>query len=143
MEGVRFALKQVKTTTTNVIFSLLLMGIEKLLELEFRCPDSVKMRRAYILAFFILPFVSLIFLGYYFQTRVFEMTAEEKKQWIRLFLRSSVPACIWIVILLLDGKYIECLFFSKAENCPEKNKWDGTASAISKVRFSLPPIQSF
>lgn len=128
-------------TAANIIASFLLMGIERLLEIGYRCPGSVGMRIAYISSFFIIPFGSIILLGYFFQIHVFKMTAKGHIQRFCIFLRSSVPACIWIVILLLDGKYIECVTFSEFENCPKENSCDSTASAISKVRF--PPFLSF
>lgn len=88
---------------SNVAFGFILMGLEKLVELEFECPCSPKWNGVFSSAFFIIPAVMAFTLMLIIQGCRCDM-------WCRktVSLSSFVPAIVWLILLFLDGQYFAC-----------------------------------
>uniref|UniRef100_A0AAY4AUU9 Uncharacterized protein n=1 Tax=Denticeps clupeoides TaxID=299321 RepID=A0AAY4AUU9_9TELE len=88
---------------SNVAFGFILMGLEKLVELEFECPCNPSWNGVFSSAFFIIPAVMaftlmLIFQGCRCDTWCYKSVS----------LSSFVPAVVWLILLFLDGQYFAC-----------------------------------
>ncbi|XP_058484632.1 uncharacterized protein LOC131459165 isoform X1 [Solea solea] len=86
---------------SNVAFGFILMGLEKLMELEFECPCNPTWNGVFSSAFFVIPAVMaftlmLIIQGCRCDTRC------------RKSVSSIVPAVVWLILLFLDGQYFAC-----------------------------------
>ncbi|XP_035991571.1 calcium homeostasis modulator protein 6 [Fundulus heteroclitus] len=88
---------------SNVAFGFILMGLEKLVELEFECPCNPAWNGAFSSAFFIIPAVMAFTLMQIIQ-------GCRCNAWCRktVSLSSFVPAVIWLILLFLDGQYFAC-----------------------------------
>ncbi|XP_016369330.1 protein FAM26F [Sinocyclocheilus rhinocerous] len=85
---------------SNVAFGFILMGLEKLVELEFECPCNPAWNGLFSSAFFIIPSI---------MTFALMMLIQGCKCgiWCRS-LSSFVPAVVWLILLFLDGQYFAC-----------------------------------
>ena len=88
---------------SNVAFGFILMGLEKLVELEFECPCNPKWNGVFSSAFFIIPAVMAF-------TLMLIIQGCRCDTWCRktLSLSSFVPAIVWLILLFLDGQYFAC-----------------------------------
>lgn len=88
---------------SNVAFGFILMGLEKLVELEFECPCNPTWNGAFSSAFFIIPAVMAF-------TLMLIIQGCRCDQWCRktVSLSSFVPAIVWLILLFLDGQYFAC-----------------------------------
>ncbi|KAH1181962.1 hypothetical protein KIL84_009716 [Mauremys mutica] len=113
------------------VYSLVLVVLEKIMESVFKCPEKLLWRRLYSSFYFIMPFLAMLFLGIIFQTTClhpsygakkccyFDQTLkccvcctekQERSRCCGIFLKAFLPALLWIVILLLDGRYADCFW---------------------------------
>lgn len=88
---------------SNVAFGFILMGLEKLVELEFECPCRPAWNGAFSSAFFIIPAVMAF-------TLMLIIQGCRCAVWCRktISLSSFVPAVVWLILLFLDGQYFAC-----------------------------------
>ncbi|XP_039353646.1 uncharacterized protein LOC120380202 [Mauremys reevesii] len=113
------------------VYSLVLVVLEKILECEFKCPEELHLRCPYAILHFIMPAVTFFILGIIFQAARLHPSQRENEFYYSynkcgkgnsdstdkhefsscwcIFLKASFPAVLWIVILLLDGRYVDCL----------------------------------
>ncbi|XP_022612016.1 uncharacterized protein LOC111229823 [Seriola dumerili] len=92
---------------SNTVFGFILIGLEKLLEMEFACPCDSNRNVRLVVSLFINPAL----LAFVLMIRIQGCKCEGKtswKQWIKLVLSSLVPPFLWWILLLLDGQYIAC-----------------------------------
>ncbi|KAM4744111.1 calcium homeostasis modulator protein 5 [Anableps anableps] len=103
---------------SNVAFGFILMGLEKLVELEFECPCNPTWNGAFSSAFFIIPAVMAFTLMQIIQGCRCNM-------WCRkmVSLSSFVPAVVWLILLFLDGQYFACAM----------TDWDGRFVLVDKA----------
>ncbi|KAJ8343468.1 hypothetical protein SKAU_G00307970 [Synaphobranchus kaupii] len=88
---------------SNVAFGFILMGLEKLVELEFQCPCNPKWNGTFSSAFFVIPAVMAFTLMLIIQGCRCHM------HWPKsLSVSSFVPAVVWLILLFLDGQYFAC-----------------------------------
>ncbi|XP_055030033.2 uncharacterized protein [Misgurnus anguillicaudatus] len=88
---------------SNVAFGFILMGLEKLVELEFECPCNPVWNGLFSSAFFIIPAVMALALMIIIQGCRCEFVCTSF-----LSLSSLVPAVVWLILLFLDGQYFAC-----------------------------------
>lgn len=88
---------------SNVAFGFILMGLEKLVELEFECPCSPTWNGVFSSAFFIIPAVMAF-------TLMLIIQGCRCNTWCKktMSLSSVVPAIVWLILLFLDGQYFAC-----------------------------------
>lgn len=88
---------------SNVAFGFILMGLEKLVELEFECPCNPKWNGLFSSAFFIIPAVMAF-------TLMLIIQGCRCDTWCRktVSFSSFVPAIVWLILLFLDGQYFAC-----------------------------------
>nr|XP_032619425.1 uncharacterized protein LOC116815303 [Chelonoidis abingdonii] len=117
-----------------LVYSLVLVVLEKILESDFKCPEELHLRHSYTILLFIMPAVLFFILGMILQTEFLRPSHKENEFYYfyskcksdnkhksdstdkhkfrscwGVFLKASFPAVLWIVILLLDGRYVDCL----------------------------------
>lgn len=88
---------------SNVAFGFILMGLEKLVELEFECPCSPTWNGVFSSAFFIIPAVMAFTLMLIIQGCRCDKGCRKT-----MSLSSFVPAIVWLILLFLDGQYFAC-----------------------------------
>ncbi|KAL3971741.1 uncharacterized protein LOC102077068 [Oreochromis niloticus] len=104
----------------NVLFALIMMAVEKLVELEFECPcEGIYLNGGFVATFFIIPGILAYVLMASLQGMKFSCDIENKGT----ILRRSIPAFLWAILLLFNGSYITCAM----------TDWSGTYVAVDKV----------
>ncbi|XP_039989984.1 uncharacterized protein LOC120793729 [Xiphias gladius] len=98
--------------SSYVVFSLVLAGLEKLVEVEFACPCNPRWNALFAAIFFILPPVIACVLIY--------ISREKKKDTVFF---SFVQAMVWQILMFLDGQYFACA----------KTNWSGRFVIIDKA----------
>ncbi|KAL2088264.1 hypothetical protein ACEWY4_015163 [Coilia grayii] len=88
---------------SNVAFGFILMGLEKLVELEFQCPCDPQWNGVFSSAFFIIPAVMAFTLMLIIQGCRCDTWCKKT-----ISLSSIVPAIVWLILLFLDGQYFAC-----------------------------------
>ncbi|XP_061621629.1 calcium homeostasis modulator protein 6 [Phyllopteryx taeniolatus] len=88
---------------SNVAFGFILMGLEKLVELEFECPCNPTWNGVFSSAFFIIPAVMAFTLMLIIQGCRCDAWCHRS-----VSLSSVVPAVVWLILLFLDGQYFAC-----------------------------------
>ncbi|XP_040214503.1 uncharacterized protein LOC120944781 [Rana temporaria] len=91
--------------------ALLLLLLEKLVESDFECPGDAMMSFGYSLFFIVVPCLILLFLGWKFSDLP---CASCGSCWsgcrsCYTFIRISTAPMLWFLIVLSDGRYLECL----------------------------------
>lgn len=100
---------------SNAAFSFILMGLEKLVDLEFECPCEPKWNAWFSSSFFVIPAVMAITLMVIIQ----RCQNCNCKSWIS----SLVPALVWLILLFVDGQYYTCA----------KTDWKGRFVIVDKA----------
>ncbi|CAM5174174.1 unnamed protein product [Eretmochelys imbricata] len=100
--------------------SLILLGVEKIMELEFKCPPSHYWKVCYILCYFLMPAMVLFLLSLAFQPECPNSVTGCCN--IHCLWKTFLPSIIWTVILLLDGRYVACLYKASEEIITADNK---------------------
>ncbi|XP_077481090.1 uncharacterized protein LOC144092323 [Stigmatopora argus] len=124
---------------SNVAFGFILMGLEKLVELEFECPCSPTWNGVFSSAFFIIPAVM-----------AFTLMLIIQGCRCSVLLSSVVPAIVWLILLFLDGQYFACAMtdwegrFVLVDRAPPQ-KWCEPISdgAVSRQELMLRSQQLF
>lgn len=83
---------------SNVVFSFILIVLEKMVEWEFECPCNPKINLCLALAYFIVPTFIIILL----MILVIQECIQEN------FSLIIFPAFIWLNLVFSDGKYFAC-----------------------------------
>ncbi|XP_025043134.2 uncharacterized protein LOC112546643 [Pelodiscus sinensis] len=122
------------TVISTSVYSLVLVVLEHSMDPNFKCPEDKKWRRDYSLCYILIPPFALFLVGMVVQTPSkcceYYMCCRGKASWIKLTddkkknckristicLKALVPAGLWIIIMLLDGKYFDCLCTSPQVN---------------------------
>ncbi|KAJ8406558.1 hypothetical protein AAFF_G00301320 [Aldrovandia affinis] len=90
---------------SNVAFGFILMGLEKLVELEFQCPCKPRWNGAFSSAFFVIPAVMAFTLMVIIQGCRCDTRGPKA---VSVSVSSFVPAVVWLILLFLDGQYFAC-----------------------------------
>ncbi|XP_078497540.1 uncharacterized protein LOC144753875 [Lissotriton helveticus] len=117
------------------VVTLILFVFEELMEVEFTCPAEQRWKRFYSLAFFCFPASFWFLLSLLLQQSYF--TVCRCKGGCQCSLCCSVlgkaflPSILWVIILLFDGRYLDCLAKSYKK------------SASNIVEGGQPPTQAY
>lgn len=114
-----FFLEKIKTNpvASNVIIGFLLVFFEKILDLQFVCPCYGNTYNNFIVFFyFVGPAFIVLMLLYCIQLPKFFKTEEGNEEKHFHFIPPDldtglfvfVPPFTWIILLLLDGRYVAC-----------------------------------
>ncbi|XP_048009582.1 uncharacterized protein LOC125243792 isoform X2 [Megalobrama amblycephala] len=94
---------------SNAIIGFLMVGLEKLMEMDFACPCNPAMNRVFSAMYFVIPALFSSALMFYIQS------PQCKTKCPVSFLTCIIPAAVWIMLLLFDGQYYACA----------KTSWEG------------------
>ncbi|KAH1180675.1 hypothetical protein KIL84_001609 [Mauremys mutica] len=79
------------------------------MEVEFKCPPQKILRDWYGVLYFVVPAVVLFLLSAAFQPKCLKRCCRSCSHCLGSSFRIVLPSLIWIVILLMDGRYVACL----------------------------------
>ncbi|XP_029615278.1 calcium homeostasis modulator protein 6 [Salmo trutta] len=101
-----------KHVVSNVGCIFILLGLEKIVEMEYRCPCDPKWNSLFTSTFFILPAV----IAFMVMLKVQGPRCNNMCKGVLVYLSSLIPPLVWLVILFFDGQYFACA----------KSNWNGT-----------------
>lgn len=102
MEAIQEWVKQSKGIVPNVACSFCLVVLEKILELEVRCPCNYIYKMFFTIAFFFIP--ALLSFLLMLQVQVSRVNIVKWKA----YLSSLIPSLVWWIVLFFDGRYVAC-----------------------------------
>ncbi|XP_020312367.1 calcium homeostasis modulator protein 6 [Oncorhynchus kisutch] len=105
-----------KVFVSHVVCSFILLGLEKIVEMEFRCPCDPKWNRLFTSAFFIIPAITAFVVMIIVQGPTCKQVCKRACKWALVYLSSLIPPLVWLIILFFDGQYFACA----------KSNWNGT-----------------
>lgn len=88
---------------SNTAIISILVGLEKMVDVEFECPCYPPWNMVLALGFFIIPSIMAVLLMLLIQN----YSWKDKDRLCKI-VSSFVPAIVWLVILFLDGQYFCC-----------------------------------
>lgn len=125
--------------------AIILLIVEEIMETEFKCPQWTALKKLYIFTYFLCP--ALI-------TLVLSLTSQPTCiLWFRSFGKCSyrqkgemlckvfLPPLIWCVILLWDGRYIECIV-SRSEVDSNQNANQTRAAESTIEAYSVSQVRA-
>ncbi|XP_051574579.1 uncharacterized protein LOC127452836 [Myxocyprinus asiaticus] len=103
-------LKKVKEVSgrplySNVIFGFLMLGLEKLVEMEFACPCHLKFNLIFSVAYFLCPALFSFSLMFYIQR---PLCNKKDSNCLLSTATCITPAIVWVMLLFFDGQYLAC-----------------------------------
>lgn len=103
--------KQLKKSPfySNAIIGFLMVGLEKLMEMDFACPCDPKMNLLFSSAYFVIPALFSSALMFYIQS------SQCNTKRLLSVGTCITPAAVWIMLLFFDGQYFACA----------KTSWEG------------------
>uniref|UniRef100_A0A2D4M3W7 Uncharacterized protein n=1 Tax=Micrurus spixii TaxID=129469 RepID=A0A2D4M3W7_9SAUR len=114
----------------NLIVTIILTVIEEITEHEFTCAPP-PFNQIYFGIFFFVPAGIFFFLNFIIQGYFLKSFNFNKDNWCCIIWQSSFPPWMWFVIVLLDGRYLQCAM-STNHNASTKPT-NVEMSAISKI----------
>ncbi|XP_078501600.1 uncharacterized protein LOC144756000 [Lissotriton helveticus] len=101
------------------VMTLILFVFEELMEVEFTCPADRRWKRFYSLAFFCFPACFWFLLSLLLQQSSFTVCRFKGCQCslcCSVLGKAVLPSFTWAIILLFDGRYLDCLANSYMNN---------------------------
>ncbi|XP_077323644.1 uncharacterized protein LOC143958065 [Lithobates pipiens] len=101
-----------KTVTATVV-ALLFVLLGRLIDVDFKCPKNYTLAIVYSAFYIFVPWLILLFLGCKFSgvyPTLKLCCAKGGCRKIHTFVQITTASTIWIMIVLTDGDYIDCLF---------------------------------
>ncbi|XP_026096666.1 uncharacterized protein LOC113068219 [Carassius auratus] len=98
-----------KSFYSNAIIGFLMVGLEKLVEMDFACPCDPNWNRLFSAAYFVVPALFSSALMFYIHS------PQCKTQSLLSTLTCIIPAGVWVMLLFFDGQYYACA----------KTSWEG------------------
>lgn len=102
------------------LYSLIMVVVEEIMELEFKCPQEKSLRVWYVTSYFSCPAFITFVLSLTSHPAcipwahcVGKCSCYRKTQ---IIFRAFLPPVIWCVILLCDGRYIDCVISGNEGN---------------------------
>ena len=92
---------------SNVAVSFVMLGLERVADMHFECPCYPVASQMMSYFFMFLPAVMVFILMLMIQ----DFKQCSCKRWWRsckTFFTALVPSCVWLFLLLLDGRYYVC-----------------------------------
>ncbi|XP_017543020.1 uncharacterized protein LOC108414640 [Pygocentrus nattereri] len=113
--------------SSSVLFSLVFVALEKVVEFDFVCPCESGFTEAFFCCYLLVPmFIAFVF-GLYLLSFKRSSRGEHGSDLLKL-LACMVPSVVWLAMFLCDGRYTACLYtefgaeFSDSDN-PSPWKW--------------------
>lgn len=100
-------LLQSRKTIMNCIATIILVVVEENMELNITCVIE-PWNKIYFALFIIVPFIIILMLNFIIQVYFLKSFNVKKDKCCSMAWESSFPAWMWIVIVFLDGKYLQC-----------------------------------
>ncbi|KAL7831556.1 hypothetical protein SRHO_G00310590 [Serrasalmus rhombeus] len=126
---------QKSSLSSSIPFSVLMIGIEKVMETEFLCPCKPVLNQLLAVFMFITPAL-LAFIIMLFLVRPCKHCSccSCRKCCAKTFLPCLIPPVAWVIMLLLDGQYVACgLTFEQGNYISDKDdplvKWCKSSSS--------------
>ncbi|XDV40450.1 hypothetical protein PO909_009535 [Leuciscus waleckii] len=94
---------------SNAIIGFIMVGLEKLMEMDFACPCDPKMNLLFSVAYFVIPALFSSALMFYIQS------SQCNTKRLLSIGTCITPAAVWIMLLFFDGQYFACA----------KTSWEG------------------
>ncbi|KAL6470795.1 hypothetical protein MHYP_G00219140 [Metynnis hypsauchen] len=95
--------------SSSVLFSLVLVVLEKVVEVDFVCPCESGYTEAFFSLYLLVPmFIAFVF-GLYLLSFKCSPSCEDCCSDFLKFLACMVPSVVWLAVFLCDGRYIACL----------------------------------
>ncbi|TNN43874.1 hypothetical protein EYF80_045928 [Liparis tanakae] len=116
---------------SNVAFGFVLVGLEKLMELEFKCPCSPRWNAVFSSTFFVIPAVMAFTLMLIVQGCRGE--GRGRGGGSTASLSCVVPAVVWLILLFLDGQYFVCAM----------TDWEGRFVIVDKAAPQKCMVEEF
>ncbi|XP_041852669.1 uncharacterized protein LOC121647378 isoform X2 [Melanotaenia boesemani] len=104
---------------TNSCFGLILLGLEKIVEIEFSCPCNPTWNPWIVSSFFVAPAVIVFLL-------MCSIQGIKCKQFpYKAVMHSAFPGILWVILLFIDGQYYACA----------KTSWPGKYEVLDNPPF--------
>ncbi|XP_062380748.1 uncharacterized protein LOC134068940 isoform X2 [Sardina pilchardus] len=114
----------------NVIFGLILAGLERLADMEFECPCRPTWNVLCFVALFTIPAIIVFVVMMTIQICKCQCKCNCKCDWncktVNRILSSTVPVLVWLALLFNDGEYYACLMDTRNGTyvrTQEKRRW--------------------
>lgn len=114
----------------NFIITIILAVTEEVMELEFTCTPQ-PYNQIYFGILIIAPSGIFFFLNFIIKSFVLNSFNVKKDKWYCMLWQSSFAPWMWIVIVLLDGRYLQCAMSTNHD--ASKKPTNVEMSTISKV----------
>ncbi|KAL7853364.1 hypothetical protein AOLI_G00202080 [Acnodon oligacanthus] len=97
--------------SSSVLFSLVLVVLEKFFENDFVCPCESGYTEAFFCFYLLAPmFIAFVFGLYLLSFRCVCCSGRKKCcSAFCKFLACSIPSAVWLAVFFCDGRYIACL----------------------------------
>uniref|UniRef100_A0A3B3T1F5 Uncharacterized protein n=1 Tax=Paramormyrops kingsleyae TaxID=1676925 RepID=A0A3B3T1F5_9TELE len=90
----------------NTVIGLVLLGLEKMTELEFQCPCNPYRNAWFSSAFFVIPAMMSIIMMLIANN--FRCASGKCLEQCGKLMSCVTPAVVWLTLLFFDGKYYTC-----------------------------------
>lgn len=114
--------------------SLIMVVVEEIMEVEFKCPQKESLQKLYVISYFFCPAFITFFMSLTSHPDCIPLARCMRKRscyWKSdIILKAFLPPLIWCVILLCDGRYIDCV--------ASRNVGNNTQNANKTVAADLP-----
>ena len=95
------------------LYSIILLVVEEIMELEFKCPQKKSLKKLYVVSYFFCPAFITFFLSLTSHPAFIPWARCTGKcsccRKSEIIFKAFLPPLIWCVILLCDGRYIDCV----------------------------------
>ncbi|KAL6462077.1 hypothetical protein MHYP_G00302220 [Metynnis hypsauchen] len=113
---------------STIPFSVLMIGIEKLMETEFPCLCEPVLNQLLAAFMFIAPALLAFIIMLFLVRPCKHCSCSCRKCCAKAFLPCLIPPVAWVIMLLLDGQYVACgLMFEQGNYVSDKDdppvKW--------------------
>ncbi|XP_063174704.1 calcium homeostasis modulator protein 6-like [Chroicocephalus ridibundus] len=124
-------------------YSMILIVLEEIMEIEFKCPQRFSLKLGYVLSYFLCPAFIILVLSVTSNPACITCTCcIGKCSWCRtaeIIFRILLPPLIWCVILLCDGRYIDCVASGNERNS-KQNANQSTAAEFLSESYTISQI---
>ncbi|XP_074023243.1 uncharacterized protein, partial [Numenius arquata] len=125
------------------LYSIILIVLEEIMETEFKCPRKASLKHGYVLSYFFCPAFIILVLTLTsnpsFMTCICCAGKCSCCRTIKIMFRILLPPLIWCVILLCDGRYIDCVA-SRSQGNRDQNANQSSAAELPSEASTISQI---
>ncbi|XP_074021222.1 uncharacterized protein [Numenius arquata] len=115
------------------LYSIILIVLEEIMETEFKCPQKASLKHWCVFSYFFFPAFIVFFLTLTsnpsYMTCICCAGKCSRCRTIKIMFRILLPPLIWCVILLCDGRYIDCVT-SRSQGNRDQNANQSSATEL-------------